>query len=44
MLVRGWRVEHVMPDGRMQLHALTEFALVEGGRVTYPPAQGSLTG
>jgi uncharacterized protein (DUF488 family) len=44
MLVRVWRVEHVMPDGRVQLHALTEFALVEGGRVTYPPAQGSLTG
>jgi uncharacterized protein (DUF488 family) len=44
MLVRGWRVEHVMPDGRVQTHALTGFALVEGGRITYPPAQGSLTG
>ena len=44
MLVHGWEVEHVMPDGRAQPHALTEFAVVEGVRITYPPAQGSLTG
>jgi uncharacterized protein (DUF488 family) len=43
MTVRGWSVEHVMPDGRVQRHSLTEFAVVEGGRLTYPPAQGSLT-
>jgi uncharacterized protein (DUF488 family) len=43
MLVRGWTVEHVMPDGRLQAHALTPFALVEGERLTYPPAQRSLS-
>jgi uncharacterized protein (DUF488 family) len=44
MLVRGCRVEHVMPDGRIQPHALTEFAVADGTRLIYPPAQGSLTG
>ena len=44
MLVRRWLVEHVMPDGRIQAHALTEFAVADGTGLTYPPAQGSLTG
>jgi uncharacterized protein (DUF488 family) len=41
MLVRGWLVEHVMPDGRIQAHELTAFALADGERLTYPPAQQS---
>jgi uncharacterized protein (DUF488 family) len=43
MLVRGWSVEHVMPDGRIQAHELTPFALADGERLTYPPAQQSLS-
>jgi uncharacterized protein (DUF488 family) len=44
MTVREWSVEHVMPDGRLQPHALPPFAVVEGERLTYPPAQQSLEG
>jgi uncharacterized protein (DUF488 family) len=36
MLARGWRVVHVMPDGSLEDHRLTPFAVVEGGRIAYP--------
>jgi uncharacterized protein (DUF488 family) len=39
LLALGWRVVHVGPTGRREQHGLTEFAVVEGERVTYPPAQ-----
>ena len=40
LLVRGWEVVHVMPDGRPVVHELTPFAVVgERGALTYPPAQ-----
>ena len=43
LLVRGWEVVHVMPDGRPVAHELTPFAVVgEGGALTYPPAQLAL--
>jgi uncharacterized protein (DUF488 family) len=38
----GWRVLHLMPDGRLQEHELTEFAVVDGERITYPEPQTSL--
>jgi uncharacterized protein (DUF488 family) len=38
---RGWRVVHLLPDGRLEEHALTPEALAEGCRVNYP-AQPSL--
>ena len=41
LLARGIDVEHIRPDGRRDRHELTEFAMVEGERVTYPPAQAS---
>jgi uncharacterized protein (DUF488 family) len=41
LLVRGWEVGHVMPDGRLEPHRMTPFAVVEGERITYP-GQGSL--
>lgn len=41
LLARGWRVLHLLPDGRLQEHAFTPEAVVEGGRVHYP-AQPSL--
>jgi uncharacterized protein (DUF488 family) len=39
LLVRGWRVLHIGPDGRLVPHELTPFAAVEEGRITYPPPQ-----
>jgi uncharacterized protein (DUF488 family) len=42
LVVRGWRVRHVGSDGRVEDHRLTPFAEIAGGRLSYPPAQGSL--
>ena len=41
LLVRGWGVVHIRPDGGREEHELTPFAVASGGRVTYP-AQESL--
>jgi len=37
LTVRGIKVEHIMSGVRLQDHALTSFAQVEGLRITYPP-------
>ena len=42
LLVRDWEVLHVDPSGHASPHELTGFAVVEGGRITYPPAQQAL--
>lgn len=42
LTVRGWRVQHLGSSGRLEQHELTEFAVVEDGRITYPAAQTSL--
>jgi hypothetical protein len=42
LLVRGWDVQHIRPDGSLSAHELPVFAVVEDGRLTYPPAQLSL--
>jgi uncharacterized protein (DUF488 family) len=42
LVVRGWLVRHILPKGESEEHALTPFALVEGTRITYPPAQDRL--
>jgi uncharacterized protein (DUF488 family) len=42
LLVRGWTVRHIGPSGRITDHALTDFAVVERGTITYPPAQTEL--
>ena len=36
LLARGARVVHILSPGKTQDHALTAFARVHGGRVTYP--------
>jgi uncharacterized protein (DUF488 family) len=36
LLVRGWKVVHLLDRGKRQQHELTEFARVEDGRLTYP--------
>jgi uncharacterized protein (DUF488 family) len=42
LLVRGWEVLHVGSAGGVTIHQLTEFAVVEDGRLAYPPAQQAL--
>ena len=39
LVVRGWAVCHIGPDGRLTEHALTPFARAEGDRLTYPAPQ-----
>ena len=39
LLVRGWDVRHILPDGGLATHELTEFALVDGTDITYPASQ-----
>jgi uncharacterized protein (DUF488 family) len=42
LLVRGWRVMHIPPDGGDEVHHLTPFAIVEGDSLTYPPPEAPL--
>jgi uncharacterized protein (DUF488 family) len=42
LLARGWDVLHVDAAGGVEAHSLTEFAVAEGERVTYPPQQAAL--
>ena len=42
LTVRGWRVLHLGADGSLAPHALTEGAVTDGGRITYPAQQTSL--
>jgi uncharacterized protein (DUF488 family) len=42
LVVRGWRVTHIGPDGELTDHTLTDFAVVERGTITYPPRQSEL--
>ncbi len=42
LTARGVPVTHIMGAGSSQPHALTSFAHVEGGRVTYPGSQPPL--
>jgi uncharacterized protein (DUF488 family) len=42
LTIRGWRVLHLGPTGSMTPHELTDFAIVEDGRLTYPAQQTSL--
>jgi uncharacterized protein (DUF488 family) len=42
LTVRGWEVAHIAPDGKTAAHELTEFAVVDGARLRYPPAQAAL--
>ncbi|MBZ5727700.1 MAG: DUF488 domain-containing protein [Acidobacteriia bacterium] len=43
LLARGIPVWHIMSAGKRDLHRLTRFARVEGGKVTYPPEQMELS-
>jgi uncharacterized protein (DUF488 family) len=43
LVARGWRVEHLGIGDGLEVHRLTEFAVIgPDGSLTYPPAQGTL--
>ncbi len=42
LVVRGFEVRHIWPDGRVERHELTPFAVVHDGHLTYPPEQTAL--
>ena len=42
LLVRGHEVVHIGARGETQTHELTDFAVADGERLSYPPAQGTL--
>ena len=42
LVVRGWTVLHITPDGAVAEHELTPFAVVADGHLTYPSSQGRL--
>jgi uncharacterized protein (DUF488 family) len=42
LVTRGWDVIHIAPDGGATAHELTSFAVPDGMRLTYPPAQAPL--
>ena len=42
LVARGWRVLHLGSNGGLEEHELPDFAVVEGGVVSYPEPQTSL--
>lgn len=42
LVARGIEVMHIDGRGKTEPHPLTDFAVVQDGRVTYPPAQAQL--
>lgn len=43
LTIRGWRIEHILPDGKLVAHELPEFARVEHGRIFYDGGRPPLT-
>jgi uncharacterized protein (DUF488 family) len=41
LTVRGWGVTHVMPEGKLAMHALPDFATVDAERIVYDGGQQS---
>ena len=40
LLAQGITVQHIMPDGELRPHTLTEGARIDGGGLSYPPPEG----
>ena len=36
LVAKRIKVQHIMPNGELRPHKLTQGALIEGGKVTYP--------
>jgi uncharacterized protein (DUF488 family) len=43
LLAQGITVQHIMPDGELRPHTLTEGARIDGGELSYPPPQADRT-
>ena len=43
LLARGIEVRHIMPDGELRPHVLTEGAVIDDGDLSYPPPQAGQT-
>ena len=43
LLVRGIEVRHIMPDGKLRPHVLTEGAVIDDGDLSYPPPPAGQT-
>jgi uncharacterized protein (DUF488 family) len=39
LLVRGWRVYHILSADRVEQHQLTPFAKADGEELTYPDTE-----
>ena len=39
LTVRGWYVEHIMPDGKLKPHVIAPFARIVDGRIVYDGAR-----
>ena len=39
LLAQGITVQHIMPDGDLRPHTLTEGARIDGGGLSYPPPE-----
>jgi len=35
LALRGWKVQHILPSGKLAAHSLTDFARVDGLRIIY---------
>lgn len=44
LLLRGFEVTEIMDEGESREHRMTSFAVVEGFKVTYPAADGPVSG
>jgi uncharacterized protein (DUF488 family) len=42
LTIRGWEVRHIMPDGKLAVHTLSEFARLDRGRIVYDGGQPPL--
>jgi uncharacterized protein (DUF488 family) len=42
MVVLGWEVRHIMPNGSLVAHSVPDFARVEDGRIIYDSGQSRI--
>jgi uncharacterized protein (DUF488 family) len=40
LVLRGWQVDHVMPDGKLRQHEMTPFARIADGHIVYDGVSG----
>jgi uncharacterized protein (DUF488 family) len=40
LLLRGWHVDHIMPDGKLRQHKMTPFARIADGHIVYDRVSG----